>query len=465
MSGVLAERYASDQMRELWSRTYKIKAERELWISVLKAQAKAGLEISDSVIADYVNVKDVIDIASIDKREMVTKHDVKARIDEFNSLAGHQKIHIGMTSRDLTENIELYQIRSSLALVEMKSLALLRHLNEFISKYSELALVARTHNVPAQLTTLGRRFATCGEELTFALTHLQQLASRLPLKGIKGPIGTSQDLQDLFGDLYFEIEQGIAKELGFENLLKVPLQIYPRSIDFEVVSSLLQIAAGPSNIAINIRIMSGYGLLSEGFGRDQVGSSAMPHKINARLSERVNGLTAILKGHLVMVQELLGNQWNEGDVSCSVVRRVALPDAFYAIDAILDTTMRILADLAVDTDSIDNEVKKYLPFLLTTKILALAVKKGLGREDAHALIKAHSIAASQNLKNKQENNLLSLVAEDKRLGMSLIELESLAKPEELITGGIRQTQIFLESSQKLVNSNPDAIAYRPKESI
>ena len=465
MSGVLAERYASDQMRDIWSRTYKIKAERELWISVLKAQAKSGLEISDSVIADYVNAKDVIDITSIDKREMVTKHDVKARIDEFNSLAGHQKIHIGMTSRDLTENIELYQIRSSLALVEMKSLAILRHLNEFISKYSELALVARTHNVPAQLTTLGRRFATWGEELTFAFTHLQQLSSRLPLKGIKGPIGTSEDLQDLFGDGYLEIEQGIAKELGFDNLLEAPSQIYPRSIDFEVVSSLLQIAAAPSNIAINIRIMSGYGLLSEGFGRDQVGSSAMPHKINARLSERVNGLTAILKGHLVMVQELLGNQWNEGDVSCSVVRRVALPDAFYAIDAILDTTMRILTDLTVDTDSIDNEVKKYLPFLLTTKILALAVKKGLGREDAHSLIKAHSITASQNLKSKQVNNLLALVAEDKRLGMSLIELESLAKPGELVTGAIRQTQTFLEASQKLVNSNPDAIAYRPKESI
>ena len=465
MSGVLAERYASDQMRDIWSRTYKIKAERELWISVLKAQAKSGLEISDSVIADYVNAKDVIDIASIDKREMVTKHDVKARIDEFNSLAGHQKIHVGMTSRDLTENIELYQLRSSLVLVEMKSLALLRHLNEFISKYSELALVARTHNVPAQLTTLGRRFATWGEELTFAFTHLKQLSSRLPLKGIKGPIGTSQDLQDLFGDGHLEIEQGIAKELGFENLLEVPSQIYPRSIDFEVVSSLLQIAAAPSNIAINIRIMSGYGLLSEGFGRDQVGSSAMPHKVNARLSERVNGLTAILKGHLVMVQELLGNQWNEGDVSCSVVRRVALPDALYAIDAILDTTMRILADLAVDTDSIDNEVKKYLPFLLTTKILALAVKKGLGREDAHALIKAHSITASQNLKIMQENNLLALVAEDKRLGMSLIELESLAKPGELVTGAIRQTHTFLKNSQKLVNSNPDAIAYRPKESI
>ena len=127
--------------------------------------------------------------------------------------------------------------------------------------------------------------------------------------------------------------------------------------------------------------------------------------------------------------------------------------------------MRILADLAVDTESIDNEVKKHLPFLLTTKILALAVKKGLGREDAHSLIKAHSITASQNLKSMQENNLLTLVAEDKRLGMSLIELESLAKPEELVTGAIRQTQTFLKASQKLVNSNADAIAYRPKESI
>jgi len=464
MSGVLAERYASDQMRELWSRTYKISAERALWISVLKAQSKCGLEISESLIADYVKVKDVIDIASIDKREMATKHDVKARIDEFNSLAGHQRIHIGMTSRDLTENIELYQIHSSLALVEMKTLALLKHLNEFISRYSDLALVARTHNVPAQLTTLGRRFATWGEELTFALTHLCQLSTRLPLKGIKGPIGTSQDLQDLFGDGYLEIEQGIAKDLGFENLLEVPSQIYPRSIDIEVISSLLQIAAAPSNIAINVRIMSGYGLVSEGFGEDQVGSSAMPHKVNARLSERVNGLTAILKGHLIMVQELAGNQWNEGDVSCSVVRRVALPDAFCAIDAILDTSMRILEDLVVDRDSISQEVKKYLPFLLTTKVLAIAVKKGLGREDAHARIRAHSIAASQNLKKNQVNNLLELIARDKSFGMDLVELESLAKPKELITGAIQQTQAFLNRSQNLVNSNPDAISYRPKES-
>ena len=211
--------------------------------------------------------------------------------------------------------------------------------------------------------------------------------------------------------------------------------------------------------------MAGAELVTEGFKQGQVGSSAMPHKMNTRSCERINGLAVILRGYSSMVSELAGDQWNEGDVSCSVVRRVALPDAFHAIDAILDTTMRILADLAVDAESIDNEVKKHLPFLLTTKILALAVKKGLGREDAHSLIKAHSITASQNLKSMQENNLLTLVAEDKRLGMSLIELESLAKPEELVTGAIRQTQTFLKASQKLVNSNADAIAYRPKESI
>jgi adenylosuccinate lyase len=164
MSGVLADRYASKEMREIWSREFKIKAERRLWITVLETQASLGLDVSPKVIEDYKKKIDDINLASIDDREKVTKHDVKARIDEFNALAGHQKIHIGMTSRDLTENIELFQLSASLELTQLKAAALLKHLAEFAREYLEVPMVARTHNVPAQLTTLGRRAATWMEE-------------------------------------------------------------------------------------------------------------------------------------------------------------------------------------------------------------------------------------------------------------------------------------------------------------
>jgi adenylosuccinate lyase len=462
---VLADRYASKEMRVLWSRDLKIKAERDLWISVLESQRNLGLEVTQSVIDDYKCVKDIVDLESIDAREVKNKHDVKSRIDEFNYLAGHQKIHIGMTSRDLTENIELFQIRSALELVSLKSLALMKHLAVFCEKYVEMPFVARTHNVPAQLTTLGRRFASHLEELMFSFNHLKELQARLPLRGIKGPIGTAQDLSEIFGENFQAIEMNIAATLGFQRILKAPSQVYPRSMDYEIVTTLAQIASSPSNIATNVRIMSGYGLVSEGFGLDQVGSSAMPHKINARLSERVTGLSSILRGNVVMIQEMIGNQWNEGDVSCSVIRRVALPDAFFAIDAILDTVMRIIRELTINDKAIDREVKENLPFLLTTKLLALAVEKGIGREDAHSLLKKYSMAALENIQEHGINNLFELVLADDRLGLSRTSLDSLGDPKLMISSAIKQTRTVSEEALLYLRSNPDSDAYIPSESL
>ncbi len=465
MSDVLADRYASKEMREIWSREFKIKAERRLWITVLETQASLGFDVSPKVIEDYKKKISDINLASIDAREKVTKHDVKARIDEFNALTGHQKIHMGMTSRDLTENIELFQLSASLELTQLKAAALLKHLAEFAREYLEVPIVARTHNVPAQLTTLGRRAATWMEELIYSFSHLEDILRRLPLRGIKGPIGTAQDLVDLFGDSNQIVEDSVATELGFNQLLIAPSQIYPRSIDYEIVTALVQLAGSPSNIATNIRIMSGFGLVSEGFAKDQVGSSAMPHKINARLSERVNGLIVVLKGNVVMVQELVGNQWNEGDVSCSVVRRVALPDAFYAMDAILDTTMRIIRELDVQTNLIAKEVNDYLPFLVTTKLLSKAVQNGMGREDAHALLKKLSISANENLKQYGRNNLFELVSSEAALGMTTEFLNSVQEPSNLTRNAIHQAQQVIEKAQGILEKFPDSLTYKPIDSI
>ena len=466
MSGVLAERYASDQMRKIWSRENKISLERDLWIMVMKAQSNAGLSIDKSVISEYERVKSTIDLISIDKRERVLKHDVKARIEEFNSLAGHQLIHLGMTSRDLTENVELFQIKTSLEFIEKKALSFLYRLGEKSLSHIDTALVARTHNVPAQVTTLGKRFATWAEELIFAIKHLQELQRRLPLRGIKGAVGTSQDAIDLLGSSKSGIDQEITKALGFETLAISSSQIYPRSIDFEVLATLVQLSATASNMATNIRLMSGHGLVSEGFKLDQVGSSAMPHKVNARLSERLNGLAVVLKGYALMISEISGNQWNEGDVSCSVVRRVALPDSFYTIDAILDTAINTIINLEINEDAISAELEKNLPFMLSSKVLMLCVKAGIGREEAHEMIKEHAVSASTNLRRNGENNFIELVSSDSRLGLEKESLVKLLDTPLALTGDAKgQVEKILAEISKLTAGSDEATSYLPGEML
>jgi len=387
---VLARRYATKEMVAIFDPLNKIVNERKFWITILKLQQKAGLPITDSDIRAYEKVIEKVDLDSIDKREIKTRHDVKARIEEFNALAGVEKIHIGLTSRDLTENIELIQIKSGLELIEYRVLQTLFLLGEKISKYEKTYIVGRSHNVAAQVTTLGKRFATCAEELLFAHTALKELIARLPLRGIKGPVGTSQDALDAMGKDFANLEKSIVDEFGFENTWVSVGQIYPRSVDFEVVSKLLQIASAPSSMATTIRLMAGSGLVSEGFKAGQVGSSAMPHKMNSRSSERINGMMVLLRGYNTMAADLAGDQWNEGDVSCSVVRRVVIADSFYVLDGLLHTFMTILNEFGAFEESIKRELADQLPFLATTKILMECVKAGMGREAAHELIKKYA---------------------------------------------------------------------------
>jgi adenylosuccinate lyase len=394
----------------------KIINERKFWITILKLQQKAGLPITDSDIKAYEKVIDKVDLESIDKREIKTRHDVKARIEEFNSLSGVEKIHIGLTSRDLTENIELIQIKAGLELIEHRVLQTLFLLSEKISKYEKTYMVGRSHNVAAQVTTLGKRFASCAEELLFAHTALKELIARLPLRGIKGPVGTSQDALDVMGKDFANLEKNIAEEFGFENTWSSVGQIYPRSVDFEVVSKLLQIASAPSSMATTTRLMAGSGLVSEGFKAGQVGSSAMPHKMNSRSSERINGMMVLLRGYNTMAADLAGDQWNEGDVSCSVVRRVVIPDSFYVLDGLLHTFMTILQEFGAFEERIDAELKEHLPLLATTKILLECVKAGMGREAAHQLIKKHSTT---------ERNFLETLAGEKEFPLSLDQLKDL----------------------------------------
>ncbi|MGI8614929.1 MAG: adenylosuccinate lyase [Nocardioidaceae bacterium] len=464
---VLAQRYASAPLRELWSPRHKVVLERRLWLAVLAAQRDLGVDLPDGVLEDYAAAVEDVDLDSIAARERVTRHDVKARIEEFNAVAGHEHVHKGITSRDLTENVEQLQVRDSLVLVRDRAVATLVRLAALAVEHRDLVLAGRSHNVPAQATTLGKRFASVADELLLALDRVSDLLDRYPLRGIKGPVGTAQDMLDLLGGdpaKLADLEARVAEHLGFRRVLTSVGQVYPRSLDFEVVSALVQLVAAPSSCATTIRLMSGNELVTEGFRPGQVGSSAMPHKMNPRSCERVNGLAVVVRGNLAMLGELAGDQWNEGDVSDSVVRRVALPDAFFATDGLFETFLTVLAEFGAFPAVVARELDRYLPFLATTKVLIHAVRGGVGREVAHEIIRRHAVAAALAMREQgaERNDLLDRLATDDRLGLSRADLAAAVADPLTFTGAAAdQVDAIAARVEALAARHPQAAAYRP----
>ena len=465
---VLAGRYASTEMVELWSPAHKVVLERRLWLAVLRAQRDLGVDVPDGVVEAYEAVVDSVDLASIEARERVTRHDVKARIEEFCALAGHEHIHKAMTSRDVTENVEQLQIRTSLQATRDRMVAAVARLGRLAAEHATLVMVGRSHNVAAQATTLGKRLATAGEELLVALARVDDLVARYPLRGITGPVGTAQDQLDLLGGdpaRLAALQEAVARHLGFDHILGSTGQIYPRSLDLDVVSALVQAAAAPASLATTIRLMAGHELVTEGFAAGQVGSSAMPHKMNARTCERICGLAVVLSGHLAMVTGISGHQWNEGDVSDSVVRRVALPGAFFATDGLYQGFLTVLDELAPFPAVIDRELTRDLPFLATTKVLLAAVRAGVGREQAHHVIGEHAVAAALARREKAvgEDDLLERLAGDDRLRLSRRDLEAtVADPITFTGAAAAQVAAFVGRAEDLAARFPDAANYYPE---
>lgn len=464
---ILAERYASDAMCALWSPEGKVRMERELWIAVLRAQQQLGLDVPADAVEAYERVKDQVDLESIRQRELVTRHDVKARIEEFCDLAGMEQIHKGMTSRDLTENVEQLQVFRSLELIRDRAVTMLIRLADCAEKTKDVVITARTHNVAAQPTMLGKRIAMFGQELLIALDRIQELINRYPVRGLKGAVGTQLDsLTLLDGDSsqVAKLEDAVRKHLNLPAGLENVGQVYPRSLDFDVVSCLVQLASGPGSFCRTLRLMAGHETASEGFAKGQVGSSAMPHKMNSRSCERVNGFHTLLKGYLGMAEGLAGDQWNEGDVSCSVVRRVMLPDAFMAMDGLVETFLTILGQFEYFPAVIDRENDHYFPFLATTTLLMESVKQGAGREEAHEAIKEHAVATVLDLRSGavKTNDLAARLAKDERLGLSREQIDNVIDHAEALTGlAGQQVSQFVSRAEAWSEKVPSAGEYLP----
>jgi len=506
----LAARYASERMCELWSPRSRVILERRLWLAVLRAQQSLGLAVDNSVIDDYEAVIGEVDLESIAKRESVTRHDVKARIDEFCALAGHERIHLAMTSRDLTENTEQLIIRNSLKVILDDLVAFMARLADLAERYARVTMVGRTHNVAAQATTLGKRFADVLSEALIAYARLSDLIRRYPLRGIKGAVGTRLDQLDLLGSdaNVNELERMVAKHLGFDEILITSAQTYPRSLDLDVVAALVQAVSAPASLATTLRLMAGHAQVSEGFREGQVGSSVMPHKVNARSSERIAALRTVLSGHLTMAANLAGQQWNEGDVSCSAARRTMLPDAFFAANGILQTATAVLDELQINTAAIAAELKQHLPVLVTTRMLTVLVESGMGREEAHKVlaepsrqtllatqpdlamqpdIDAQSKSAAQSVIAAQATpaakstsdtpatdtaatepvanlgSLLGRLAADPRTSHLNAQLQRLIDdPVELTGSAVNQTLQMVEAARTVFTANSAAVNQRPE---
>ena len=470
IANVLATRYASTAVKALWSETGRIALEREFWIAVMKGQRALGVDIPAEAIQAYERVKDRIDLESIARREAVLRHDVKARIEEFCALAGWEHIHKGMTSRDLTDNVEQFQVLRSLQLLRTKYVALLLHLARRTRQWRDLPIVARTHYAAAQPTTLGKRLAMFGEEMLQAFSRLESLVATYPLRGLKGAVGTGLDqLTLLDGDpeKLRQLQDEVRSHLGFGSELGAIGQVYPRSLDFSVLSCLYQLGSGVANMARNIRLMAGGEMVTEGFAQGQVGSSAMPHKMNTRSTERINGFQIILGGYVHMVGGLAGDQWFEGDVSCSVVRRVALPDAFFTIDSMLETMLHVLDDMGAYTAVIRNDLDRYMPFLATTTLLMEAVQRGAGREQTHEAIKEHAVAVALEMREKglSHNDLADRLGADSRIPLATDEIEVLLRQTDEFVGlAVQQVDDFAGRVEDLSQTYPEA-AHIKKERL
>ena len=448
---VLAGRYASDAMKAIWSAEGRIVLEREFWIAVMKAQKDLGLDIPQEAIDAYEKVKGSVNIDSINNRERITRHDVKARIEEFCDLAGHQHIHKGMTSRDLTENVEQLQIWRSMQIIRDKAVAVLDRMSRHAAAWRDVVFAARTHNVAAQASTMGKRVAMFGEELVHWTWAWVSMMERYRVRGLKGAVGTQLDQLSLFGKnpaVVRELEGRICSHLGISTKGMTVGQVYPRSLDFEIISGL----------------MVGHELCTEGFAKGQTGSSAMPHKQNPRSCERVNGFHAILKGHLSMIAGIIGDQWNEGDVSCSVVRRCVLPDAFMAADGLFETFLTVMDQMGVYEPVIKTELNRYLPFIMTTTIMMAAVKRGVGREEAHEVIKEHAVAVSDDLRKGSiaTNDLLDRLGADGRLKLTRDEIQEIYDANAGDTGMAGdQVDAFCSMVSELSSRYPDGVGYTP----
>jgi adenylosuccinate lyase len=445
----LGERYASAAMLELWSPQMRYGLWRRLWVTLAEKERELGVPIPDDAITQMRAHVDDIDFDKIAAYERRFRHDVMAHVHAFGDVAPAARpyIHLGATSAYVTDNADLIILRRGLELLRAKIMDVLRSLAAFARQWRDEPALAYTHLQPAQLTTVGKRATLWMQDLVLDLADIDYRVQSLPLRGVKGTTGTQATFLELFDGDHARVrrlEELVVAAMGFERALPVTGQTYPRKLDAQILAVVAGIAASAAKFASDVRMLQSFGEIEEPFEAEQIGSSAMAYKRNPMRAERISGLARFVISMEENANHTHSVQYFERTLDDSSNRRLVLPESFLATDAILVLMGNISGGLDVHSARIRKRVADELPFMATERLLVRAVRAGGDRQAAHEIIRKHSLAAAQTMKDgAQHNDLLDRLGADRSFGVSVSELRDLVDPREFVGRAPEQVDDFL----------------------
>ena len=450
----LSSRYADKEMKYLFSPDKKFRTWRRLWIALAEAENELGLDVTKEQIEELKAHADDINYEVAEEREKIVRHDVMSHVYAYGVQCPGAKgiIHLGATSCYVGDNTDVIIMTEALRIVEKKLVSTIRQLSKFAEKYKDLPTLAFTHFQPAQPTTVGKRATLWIQDLLMDLEDVKYVLSNMKLLGCKGTTGTQASFLELFdGDheKCKEIDRLIAKKMGYSECFAVSGQTYSRKLDSRVLNVLAGIAQSASKFSNDIRLLQHLKEVEEPFEKTQIGSSAMAYKRNPMRSERMASLARYVMADVLNPYITAATQWFERTLDDSANKRLSIPEAFLAVDAILNLYMNVSNGLVVYDKVITAHLKKELPFMATENIMMDAVKKGGDRQELHEKIRTHSMAASAVIKQDGgENDLLERIAGDPAFGVTLPELEAILQPEKYVGRAPQQTEDFLGTTVK-----------------
>ena len=451
----LSSRYASEYMLKLFSSDVRYQTWRKLWVALARAEMNLGLPITDEQVAQMEEHTEDIDFDLVAKREKEVRHDVMAHIYAFGKAAPLAEgiIHLGATSCYVTDNADLVIYRDALLYIKNELLKVIANLADFADKYKALPTLGYTHYQPAQLVTVGKRATLWMQDFISDLDEIEFAIDNIKFLGCRGTTGTEASFVDLFdGDAskIDEMNKQIAAEFGFSECFDVCGQTYPRKVDSRILNALSSIAQSCWRMANDIRLLQHDRQLEEPFEKNQVGSSAMAYKRNPMRSERICSLARYLIADAQNAPMTASTQWLERTLDDSANRRISMPEGFLCADAILRLAQNVTDGLLVNEKIVEKTVKEYLPFIATENLMMEAVKKGGDRQKLHEIIRKCSMEATAKMKNGEECDLLSRLAQEKEFGLTETEMNELLTPSLYIGRCSEQVEAFIDKIKPLI---------------
>lgn len=450
----LSTRYASKEMQHIFSESFKFRTWRKLWIALAKAEKQLGLDITDEQIGELEANAENINFDVAEEREKIVRHDVMSHVYAYGKQCPKAEpiIHLGATSCYVGDNTDVVILREASNIIQKKAAQVLKNLSDFAEKYKSLPCLAYTHLQPAQLTTVGKRATLWMYELSQDIENLDYQLSNLKLLGSKGTTGTQASFMELFnGDenKVKQLENIIAENLGFDSCVPVSGQTYSRKVDAYFLSVLSGFAQSAYKFSNDMRLLQSFEEMEEPFGKNQIGSSAMPYKRNPMRCERISALARYVIVDSINPAITAGTQWFERTLDDSANKRISVAEAFLAVDAILNIYINVTSDIVVYENVINRRVMEKLPFMATENIMMESVKRGGDRQELHEIIRVYSHEAAAKVKlYGEQNNLIDSLANDDRIPLTKVEILKELQPIKYIGRSASQVEEFISEVVK-----------------